>query len=106
MVVLWLLLLFEFLLFVVAANGENSTCYHFPIFGLFQVWEDSHVLRRGLCIKEGDTVLSIAAAGDNCLSLLLDNPAKIVAIDISPAQLALCHLKVNISRLFKFLTLP
>ncbi len=51
-------------------------------------------MRRGLQISEGQTILSIAAAGDNALALLLDNPKKVIALDMSASQLALCHLKV------------
>lgn len=57
------------------------------------VWEDAHVLRAGLQVQAGARVLSIAAAGDNALALLLDDPAEVVAVDVSRTQLALCALK-------------
>ncbi|KAJ3081699.1 hypothetical protein HK102_002191 [Quaeritorhiza haematococci] len=59
-----------------------------------QVWEDITTLRKGLRIKAGSNVLSIASAGDNAFALLLDDPAKVVAIDFSFPQLALCALKI------------
>jgi S-adenosylmethionine-diacylglycerol 3-amino-3-carboxypropyl transferase len=58
------------------------------------VWEDERVLRQALAIAPGDRVLSIAAAGDNAIALLLDDPGEVVAVDLSPTQLALCELKV------------
>lgn len=58
------------------------------------VWEDVRVLRQALAVAPGDRVLSIAAAGDNALALLLDDPREVVAVDLSPTQLALCALKV------------
>lgn len=58
-----------------------------------QVWEDPRVLRRGLEVKAGEAVLSIGAAGDNALALLLDDPGVVWAVDFSPAQLALLELK-------------
>ena len=56
-------------------------------------WEDDRVLRKSLAIKPGESVLSILSAGDNSLALLLDDPARVLAVDISPAQFALVDLK-------------
>lgn len=57
------------------------------------VWEDPRVLRRALRVRPGDRVLSIASAGDNAFALLVDDPAVVVAVDMSATQLALCALK-------------
>ncbi|KAF8937976.1 hypothetical protein EDD21DRAFT_441067 [Dissophora ornata] len=59
-----------------------------------QVWEDTRLLRQGLRLKPQSRVLSIASAGDNVFALLLDDVREVVAIDFSPAQLALCALKI------------
>ncbi|KAF9981015.1 hypothetical protein BGZ75_007722 [Mortierella antarctica] len=59
-----------------------------------QVWEDTRLLRQGLRLKPNSRVLSIASAGDNAFALLLDDAREVVAIDFSPAQLALCGLKI------------
>ncbi|KAF9184566.1 hypothetical protein BGZ51_003278 [Haplosporangium sp. Z 767] len=59
-----------------------------------QVWEDTRLLRQGLRLKPQSRVLSIASAGDNAFALLLDDVREVVAIDFSPAQLALCALKI------------
>ncbi|XP_071798431.1 uncharacterized protein [Asterias amurensis] len=67
----------------------------FTIVRYSQLWEDGRTLRRGLGVQDGEVVLSIAAAGDNAIGLLLDNPSKVVAVDISPAQIALVSLKIH-----------
>lgn len=45
-----------------------------------QVWEDTRLLRQGLRLKPQSRVLSIASAGDNAFSLLLDDAREVVAI--------------------------
>jgi S-adenosylmethionine-diacylglycerol 3-amino-3-carboxypropyl transferase len=57
-------------------------------------WEDAPVLVRGLLPLQGTRCLSIASAGDNVLSLLARGAADVVAVDLSPAQLALVDLKM------------
>jgi S-adenosylmethionine-diacylglycerol 3-amino-3-carboxypropyl transferase len=59
-----------------------------------QVWEDHDVLRRALAIAHGADVLSICGAGCNVLSLLLEEPRSVVAVDVNPAQTALLELKL------------
>lgn len=55
-------------------------------------WEDAAVLVAALEPAPGRRILSIAAAGDNSFSLLARG-AEVVAVDLSPAQLALVELK-------------
>jgi S-adenosylmethionine-diacylglycerol 3-amino-3-carboxypropyl transferase len=59
-----------------------------------QCWEDADVLLAGLDVQPGDTCLSIASAGDNSLALLTRDPAHVIALDLSPAQLACVELRV------------
>ena len=59
-----------------------------------QAWEDADVLLDALDVRAGDTCLSIASAGDNTLALLTKNPAKVIALDLSGAQLACLELRV------------
>lgn len=59
-----------------------------------QCWEDADVLMEGLDIQPHHTCLSIASAGDNTLAMLSRGPAKVVAIDLSAAQLACLELRV------------
>lgn len=58
-----------------------------------QVWEDADVLLEGLDIKPGDVCVSIASAGDNALAMLTRDPARVVAVDLSAAQLACLDLR-------------
>ena len=59
-----------------------------------QCWEDADVLAEALAVRPGGRVLSIASAGDNALALLADDPAEVVAVDLSAAQLAGLALRV------------
>jgi S-adenosylmethionine-diacylglycerol 3-amino-3-carboxypropyl transferase len=59
-----------------------------------QVWEDADVLLAGLDVQPGDTCVSIASAGDNALALLTKRPSRVIALDLSPAQLACLELRV------------
>ena len=59
-----------------------------------QVWEDADVLLAGLDVRPGDACVSIASAGDNTLALLTKQPSRVVAIDVSAAQLACLELRV------------
>src|SRR5262245_27181355 len=59
-----------------------------------QCWEDADVLLEGLAIRPGDVCLSIASAGDNALPMLGAGAGKVIALDLSPAQLACLELRV------------
>lgn len=59
-----------------------------------QCWEDADILLEALDIQSGNTCLSIASAGDNALAMLARNPARVIAVDLSPAQLACVELRV------------
>jgi S-adenosylmethionine-diacylglycerol 3-amino-3-carboxypropyl transferase len=59
-----------------------------------QCWEDPELDRIALKIDSNDVVLSITSGGCNSLTFLLDDPAKIIALDISPYQNYLLELKI------------
>src|SRR5438132_14156313 len=59
-----------------------------------QCWEDADILLEGLDVQPGDVCLSIASAGDNSLALLTRDPDRVIALDLSPAQLACLALRV------------
>jgi S-adenosylmethionine-diacylglycerol 3-amino-3-carboxypropyl transferase len=59
-----------------------------------QCWEDADVLLGALAPCTGDVCISIASAGDNSLALLAAAPARVIALDLSPAQLACVALRV------------
>ncbi len=52
------------------------------------------MLLAGLDVRPGDACVSIASAGDNTLALLTKQPSRVVAIDLSAAQLACLELRV------------
>lgn len=59
------------------------------------VWEDGDVLCDALePVAPGGRLLSIASAGDNVLALLTLDPAEVVAVDLSPGQLACLEARV------------
>ncbi len=56
-------------------------------------WEDPASDRRALQIRPGETIMAITSGGCNTLSLLLENPQRIYAIDINACQSHLLELK-------------
>ena len=64
----------------------------FDIVRYASCWEDPALL-AGAVPGPGANWLSIASGGDNAFALLATNPARVVAFDLSEAQLALCRLK-------------
>jgi S-adenosylmethionine-diacylglycerol 3-amino-3-carboxypropyl transferase len=77
-----------------AVTSEFVTEASHEVVRYSQVWEDHRLLEAGLRLAPGQDVLTIASAGDNVLALLLAEPRRIVAIDVSPAQRALTELKL------------
>jgi len=59
-----------------------------------QCWEDADVLLEALEVRPGDVCLSIGSAGDNTLALLIRQPARVIAVDVNPAQIACLELRV------------
>ncbi len=58
-----------------------------------QCWEDTDVLLDALAIAPGDRCFSVGSGGDNSLSMLACGPAEVLAVDLSPAQVACIELK-------------
>jgi S-adenosylmethionine-diacylglycerol 3-amino-3-carboxypropyl transferase len=75
-------------------RSEAARHADFSVLRYGQVWEDADVLLEGLAVRPGDACLSIASAGDNAIALLTQHPARVVAIDLSPAQIACLALRV------------
>lgn len=63
-----------------------------------QAWEDADVLLSAFHNRPGQRFLSICAAGDNVLALLLLDPREIVAADLSDAQIACLRLRIAACR--------
>jgi len=59
-----------------------------------QLWEDADVLTTALGDKGGKHLVSICSAGDNALAMLTLDPARVVAIDISPSQIECLKIRM------------
>jgi S-adenosylmethionine-diacylglycerol 3-amino-3-carboxypropyl transferase len=57
-------------------------------------WEDPAVDRAALRIQPSDIVLAITSGGCNVLTYLLDDPRKVIALDLNPHQNHLLELKM------------
>ena len=66
-----------------------------------QCWEDADILLEALQVQPGETCLSIGSGGDNTLALLTRNPAKVIAVDLSPSQIACLELRIAAYRELK-----
>jgi S-adenosylmethionine-diacylglycerol 3-amino-3-carboxypropyl transferase len=75
-------------------NTEVAARADFSGIRYAQCWEDADVLLRALEVRPSHVCLSIASAGDNALALLSQNPERVIALDLSPAQLACLELRV------------
>ena len=63
-----------------------------------QLWEDADVLTGALAGASGRTFISICSGGDNALAMLLLDPKRIVAIDLSAAQIECLKLRIAAMR--------
>jgi S-adenosylmethionine-diacylglycerol 3-amino-3-carboxypropyl transferase len=75
-------------------RSEAAERIDFSAIRYAQAWEDADVMLTGLDVRPGDVCVSIASAGDNTLALLTKNPSRVIALDLSAAQLACLELRV------------
>ncbi|WP_332683519.1 DUF3419 family protein [Bosea sp. (in: a-proteobacteria)] len=59
-----------------------------------QIWEDPVVDMAALALQPGDHLVAIASGSCNILSYLTAGPARISAVDLNGAHIALGHLKL------------
>ncbi|MBF8249334.1 MAG: hypothetical protein HW374_2134, partial [Bacteroidetes bacterium] len=59
-----------------------------------QCWEDPQLDRAAFGIGKDDVVFSITSGGCNTLTFLLDNPRKVIALDLNPYQNFVLELKI------------
>lgn len=59
-----------------------------------QCWEDPRIDREAFHTTSNDVVFSITSGGCNALAFLLDNPQKVIALDLNPQQNFLLDLKI------------
>lgn len=75
------------------AGTDIAARASFDIIRYAQVWEDADILVEALHPAAGDTVVSIASAGDNAFALLAEGCERVIAVDLNPAQLACVRLR-------------
>lgn len=63
-----------------------------------QLWEDADVLTGALATAPGATLVSICSAGDNALAMLMLDPARVVVVDLSQAQIECLNLRIGAYR--------
>lgn len=78
-----------------SAQGVLERLFTFAFRGLVyaQIWEDPEIDMEALAITPDCHVVTIASGSCNVFSYLTANPAKITAIDLNPAHIALGNLK-------------
>ena len=72
------------------AERANFSTIHYA-----QCWEDGDIMLEALDVRPGQVCLSIASGGDNTLAMLSRGPARVIAIDVNPAQIAILELKME-----------
>lgn len=75
-------------------GAEISSHARFDQIRYAQLWEDADVLNAALGDQRGKTLVSICSAGDNALGMLLLDPARVITIDLSAAQVACLQMRV------------
>jgi S-adenosylmethionine-diacylglycerol 3-amino-3-carboxypropyl transferase len=81
-------------------QGLLERAFTFAFRGLVyaQIWEDPAVDMDALAIRADSHVVTIASGGCNVLSYLTADPAKITAVDLNTAHIALNKLKLGAAR--------
>lgn len=81
-------------------QGLLERAFTFAFRGLVyaQIWEDPEVDMEALAITPDSHVVTIASGGCNVLSYLTADPAKITAVDLNTAHIALNRLKLTAAR--------
>lgn len=77
------------------ASSEIERKADFDHIRYAQLWEDADVLTSALGECAGQTLVSICSAGDNALAMLTLDPARVVVLDLSPAQIACLKLRIG-----------
>ena len=81
---------------MLSVDGMLERLFAFAFRGLVypQIWEDPVVDLEAMDIKPDHHIVTIASGGCNVLSYLSDSPAKITAVDLNRAHVALTKLKL------------
>jgi S-adenosylmethionine-diacylglycerol 3-amino-3-carboxypropyl transferase len=79
-----------------SVEGVLERVFSFAFRGLVypQIWEDPVVDMAAMEIRPHHHIVTIASGGCNVLSYLMASPARITAVDLNPAHVALTRLKL------------
>ncbi len=79
-----------------SVEGLLERIFAFAFRGLVypQIWEDPDVDMKAMDLASHHHIVAISSGGCNVLSYLTANPAKVTAVDLSPAHVALVKLKL------------
>jgi len=67
-----------------------------------QCWEDPQLDREAFRISPSDVVFTITSGGCNALTLLLDDPKRVISLDLNPHQNHLLELKIAALRVLPY----
>ena len=73
---------------------QNLFAVWFDAFVYNQIWEDPRVDVRALQLSENSRILTISSGGCNSLNYLIENPAKVTAVDLNRHHIYLLNLKI------------
>ena len=76
-------------------DTEIETKASFEDIRYAQLWEDADVLLAAVGDSPNRTLFSICSAGDNALAMLCLDPKKIVAMDLSAAQIECLRIRMH-----------
>jgi S-adenosylmethionine-diacylglycerol 3-amino-3-carboxypropyl transferase len=81
---------------IFSVDGVLERLFAFAFRGLVypQIWEDPVVDMRAMDIKPHHHIVTIASGGCNVLSYLAASPARVTAVDLNRAHVALTRLKL------------
>lgn len=83
-------------------KSEVEKKVDFSLIRYAQCWEDADILIKALNIDSKKICLSIGSAGDNAIALLTRSPKKVIAIDLSQAQIECIELRVAAYRQLEY----
>lgn len=79
-------------------RSDIETRANFDHIRYAQLWEDADVLIHALGTQQNATLVSVCSGGDNALAMLTLDPARVVAVDLSQAQIACLNIRISAYR--------
>lgn len=85
---------------LLSKRGILERAFSFAFRGLVyaQIWEDPEIDLEALALEPRHELITIASGGCNVMSYLIADPARITAVDLNRAHIALIKLKLTAAR--------